>query len=291
MNDSSRVYRLLKVQANYEAALEFFERVIFLTVVNVVQRLLPHRDTEKIEAAFLEEFTAFTRRQSLNDYHIAQGDVVTILVRKIGTRLGGSELTRNYDALLCNEGLGLGASLRLVRELRDLLRKIDDEFSDFYFEFAPILERICAGRTQNIAEDDVAALVYGTFECFWLAGLSRFDPKKSKLITYLYAIFKNLLCDYFRKAKKLPKQWPLDLDMEQHIRLSEEEARENFLRLIEYVENPKNRRIMELRYIYDFSLAEIANHSDVRLSTSTIHKRIEYCKQEIQDGIDANPFG
>lgn len=124
-----------------------------------------------------------------------------------------------------------------------------------YIEFAPKVKGYVAGKLQNPqeAEDLVSEVFVKVYE-----RLDSFDPKKASLSTWVYAITRNTVIDYYRTRRQgaqFPEVLVAEGDMEET--LAHADALERLATALEALEE-RQRDIVILRYYRGMTLKDIA---------------------------------
>lgn len=124
-----------------------------------------------------------------------------------------------------------------------------------YLEFAPKVRSYVAGRLQNPqeAEDLVSEVFVRIYE-----RLDSFNSERAALSTWVYAITKNAVIDYYRRRRpqaELPEALAADEDMEEA--LAHADALERLAAALETLEE-RQRDIIILRYYRSMTLKDIA---------------------------------
>ena len=138
--------------------------------------------------------------------------------------------------------------------------KDDDAFIELYNKFFPLVYRMIFARIKNVtAADDIVSEIFMKVAL----NLDKYD-RKFAFSTWLFAIARNTLADYFRKQnRKREDSWsdffeysaPISVQPDE--KLLSEETIENLLRAMGKLSD-RQRKILELKYWSDLANVEIA---------------------------------
>ena len=132
-----------------------------------------------------------------------------------------------------------------------------------YQDCAPKVRRYIAGRVQNPqdAEDLVSEVFVKVYE-----KLDSFDEEKAAISTWVYAITRNTVIDYYRTRRQnaeLPEALMAEGDMDEA--LYRKDALRELAAALKEME-PRKRGILILRYYRGLTLREIAARMDISYS-------------------------
>lgn len=132
-----------------------------------------------------------------------------------------------------------------------------------YQDCAPKVRRYIAGRVHDPqdAEDLVSEVFVKVYE-----KLDSFDPEKAAISTWVYAITRNTVIDYYRTRRpsaELPEALMAEGDMDEA--LYRKDALRQLAAALKTLE-PRKRDILILRYYRGLTLREIAARMDISYS-------------------------
>lgn len=136
-------------------------------------------------------------------------------------------------------------------------------FERVYAEFKEKVARYVHGNISNVHDaEDVVSEVFVKV----LDGLTNYDKRKASLSTWIYAITRNAVIDYFRAAKQfceLPEELSDAENAEE--KLLNEEALENLAAALKQL-SERDRDIVVLRYYSGKKLKNIADTMNISYS-------------------------
>lgn len=140
----------------------------------------------------------------------------------------------------------------------------------------------------KVLNKEIAEDLTSNFFMKLLTKLDTFDDSKSKLNTWLYAIARNSVTDYFRINKidvslddeDNPLDLKVDYELEKEL-IKNEDRKELYEALITL--DDRTRKLLSLKYFFNMSVKEIAINTGINESTvSTICIRgIEKLKKQL----------
>ncbi len=152
--------------------------------------------------------------------------------------------------------------------LAELAAEDDEAFIELYNKFFPLVYGMIFSRLKNIsASDDVVSEIFMKVAL----NLDKYD-KKFAFSTWLFAIARNTLADYFRRQNRIHEDsWdefldraaPLSAQPEE--KLLTDETIENLLRAIGKL-SERQRKILELKYWANLANVEIAEFMNLSAS-------------------------
>lgn len=87
------------------------------------------------------------------------------------------------------------------------MNAIAPDMEQIYLEYQPRIARYVAARVSNRADaEDVVSCVFTKV----LANLDKFDAQRGSFATWVYAIARNQVIDYYKKPRAVP--WPEDFE-------------------------------------------------------------------------------
>lgn len=159
------------------------------------------------------------------------------------------------------------------------------EFENVYKEY---FSKIYNYMYYKVLNKEIAEDLTSNFFMKLLTKLDTFDDSKSKLNTWLYAIARNSVTDYFRINKidvslddeDNPLDLKVDYELEKEL-IKNEDRKELYEALITL--DDRTRKLLSLKYFFNMSVKEIAINTGINESTvSTICIRgIEKLKKQL----------
>lgn len=159
------------------------------------------------------------------------------------------------------------------------------EFEKVYKEY---FSKIYNYMYYKVLNKEIAEDLTSNFFMKLLTKLDTFDDSKSKLNTWLYAIARNSVTDYFRINKidvslddeDNPLDLKVDYELEKEL-IKNEDRKELYEALITL--DDRTRKLLSLKYFFNMSVKEIAINTGINESTvSTICIRgIEKLKKQL----------
>ena len=152
--------------------------------------------------------------------------------------------------------------------LAELAAEDDEAFIELYNKFFPLVYGMIFSRLKNIsATDDVVSEIFMKVAL----NLDKYD-RKFAFSTWLFAIARNTLADYFRRQNRIHEDsWDEFLDRAAPLsdqpeeKLLSDETIENLLRALGKL-SERQRKILELKYWADLANVEIAEFMNLSAS-------------------------